>query len=174
MGRISEHSIQKVAEATDIVDLIGARVPLKRAGASFRGLCPFHKEKSPSFHVSPQKQSYHCFGCGAGGSVFQFLMEYEGMDFLSAVRLLADKAGIRLEEDVGGNDGVRDQKKILLRIHEMAAEWFHQNLLRTAEGQVALEYLNKRGLGGETIRAWQLGYAPAGWDALLTWAKTQR
>lgn len=94
MSRIADESIRKVADASDIVEIIGGYFPLKRAGTSYRAICPFHKEKSPSFHVNPSRQSFHCFGCGAGGGVFRFVMDYEHLDFPSAVRKLAQRAEI--------------------------------------------------------------------------------
>ena len=115
MALISEESIRKVADANDIVEIIQGYFPLKRAGTSFRALCPFHKEKSPSFHVNPTRQSFHCFGCGAGGGVFRFVMDYEKTDFPSAVRKLAQRAGIPLiEENVPGERDRRDQRGRLM------------------------------------------------------------
>jgi len=171
MPRIAEESIQRVAEACDIVELIGSYFPLKRAGTSFRTLCPFHKEKSPSFHVNPVRQSFHCFGCGAGGNVFRFVMDYEHVDFPSAVRRLAQRAGIVLEEEDDPHEqSRRDQRSRLLELHKEAAYWFHQNLLRTHEADHARAYLRKRGLTKEISVSWQLGYAPAGWEILRDWA----
>ena len=171
MPRIAEDSIQRVAEACDIVELIGSYFPLKKAGTSFRTLCPFHKEKSPSFHVNPVRQSFHCFGCGAGGNVFRFVMDYEHVDFPSAVRRLAQRAGIVLEEkDDPQEQSRRDQRSRLLELHKEAASWFHQNLLRTREADHARTYLRKRGLTKEISVTWQLGYAPAGWEIFREWA----
>jgi DNA primase len=132
MPRISTETIEKVAAATDIVDLIGGYFPLKRAGSSFVALCPFHREKSPSFHVNPQRQTYHCFGCGAGGTAFRFLMEYEHLDFPDAVRRLAERARIPVVEEAGEtrNDQEAGERKRLIALHQEAAAWLHQNLLR--------------------------------------------
>jgi DNA primase len=171
MPRISDESIQKVAESSDIVEIISGYFPLKRAGTSFRAICPFHKEKSPSFHVNPSRQSFHCFGCGAGGGVFRFVMDYEHLDFPTTVRRLAQRAGIALIEE---NDPVeksrRDLRSRLLTLHREASAWFHMNLLRNREAEHARAYLKKRGLTKEIALAWQLGYAPAGWEALREWA----
>lgn len=171
MPRIAEESIRKVADASDIVDIIGGYFPLKRAGTSFRAICPFHKEKSPSFHVNPSRQSFHCFGCGAGGGVFRFVMDYEHLDFPSAVRKLAQKAGIVLVED---NDPVdqarRDLRSRLLALHRDAAEWYHSLLLRSPDGAHARSYLKQRGLTKEIAAAWQIGYAPGGWETFRNWA----
>ncbi|MEI6343751.1 MAG: DNA primase [Verrucomicrobiota bacterium] len=171
MSRIAEESIQRVADASDIVEIIGGYFPLKRAGTNFRAICPFHKEKSPSFHVNPSRQTFHCFGCGAGGGVFRFLMDYEHLDFPSAVRKLAQRAGIQIAEDLDpkGN-ALRDQRSRLLELHREATAWFHLNLLRTKSAEHARAYLKQRGLTKEISVGWQLGYAPLGWDVFRDWA----
>lgn len=170
MGLIAEETIQRVTEANDIVEVIGSYFPLKRAGTSFRAICPFHREKSPSFHVNPARQSFHCFGCGAGGGVLRFVMDYEHVDFPTAVRRLAQRAGVPVVEEAGGGDdeAKRGQRQRLLGLHAEAAEWFHQNLLTSPDAKPARDYLKSRGIGGEIARSWQLGYAPDSWDALLT------
>lgn len=169
MPRISEESIERVAAASDIVEVIGSYFPLKRAGTSWRALCPFHREKSPSFHVSPQKQAYYCFGCGAGGGVFKFVMEYERVDFATAVQRLAQKAGVTVVEEKGGpeDDRRRALRDRLLEMHRAAAEWFHHNLVRSPAGAAAREYLKSRAIGSEIAKNWLLGYAPDGGGALL-------
>lgn len=173
MPRISEESIQQVAAASDIVEIIGSYFPLKRAGTSWRALCPFHREKSPSFHVSPQKQAYYCFGCGAGGSVFKFVMEYERVDFVTAVRRLAQKAGVTLAEEAGDPaDGQRRHlRDRLLDLHRAAAQWFQNNLLRSPAGAAARDYLKSREISADIAKSWQLGYAPDIWEALLNHAR---
>lgn len=174
MPRIAEESIQKVADSSDIVDIIGGYFPLKRAGTSFRAICPFHKEKSPSFHVNPSRQSFHCFGCGAGGGVFRFVMDYEHVDFPNAVRKLAQRAGIVLVEDHDPKDqSRRDQRSRLLELHKEVSAWFHRNLLRTQEADHARNYLKRRGLSKEIAVDWQIGYAPAGWETLRNWGTDQ-
>jgi len=171
MPRIAEESIRKVADASDIVEIIQGYFPLKRAGTSWRAICPFHKEKSPSFHVNPSRQSFHCFGCGAGGGVFRFVMDYEHLDFPSAVRKLAQRAGIVLEEDNDPDEQRRrDLRGRLMELHREAAAWFHLNLLRNRDADHAREYLKKRGLSKETAVSWGIGYAPAGWETLRNWA----
>ena len=169
MGFISEESIQRVADANDIVDVVGSYFPLKRAGTSFRALCPFHQEKSPSFHVNPSRQSYHCFGCGAGGGVLRFVMDYEHVDFPSAVRRLAQRANIPLVEEASTPEDERKHglRKRLLALHAEAALWFHHNLLKSPDGASARDYLKSRGLTSEIAKSWKLGYAPESWDALL-------
>ena len=171
MPRIAEESVQKVAEASDIAEIIGGYFPLKRAGTSFRALCPFHKEKSPSFHVNPSRQTFHCFGCGAGGGVFRFVMDYEHVDFPSAVRKLAQRAGIVLiENNDHAEQSRRDQRSRLLQLHKEAAEWFHINLLRSRDAEHARAYLKKRGLTKEIAVEWLLGFAPGGWETFRNWA----
>ena len=169
MGLISEETIQSVTVASDIVDLIGSYFPLKRAGTSFRAVCPFHQEKTPSFHVNPARQSFHCFGCGAGGGVLRFVMDYEHVDFPSAVRRLAQRAGIPILEDAASaEDGQKQgQRQRLLAIHAEAAVWFHKALVKSPAGAQAREYLKSRGITSEVAKSWQLGYAPDSWDALL-------
>ena len=169
MGLISEETIQSVTEASDIVDLIGSYFPLKRAGTSFRAVCPFHQEKTPSFHVNPARQSFHCFGCGAGGGVLRFVMDYEHVDFPSAVRRLAQRAGIPILDDAASaEDGQKQgQRQRLLAIHAEAAAWFHKALVKSPAGAQAREYLKSRGITSEVAKSWQLGYAPDSWDALL-------
>jgi len=169
MPRIAEESIERVAAASDIIEVIGSYFPLKRAGTSWRALCPFHREKSPSFHISPQKQAYYCFGCGAGGGVFKFVMEYERVDFATAVQRLAQKAGVTIVEEKGGpeDDRRRAMRDRLLETHRATADWYHGNLLRSAGGAAAREYLKSRDIGSEIAKSWQLGYAPDGGGALL-------
>lgn len=174
--RIAEESIQRVAETCDIVEVIGSYFPLKRAGTSYRAICPFHKEKSPSFHVNPQRQTFHCFGCGAGGNVFRFVMDYEHIDFPGAVRRLAQRAGVPIVEEAGGPEDDRraDLRRRLLAMHADAAAWFHQYLLKSPSAQVARDYLKSRGINGEIAKSWQLGFAPDSWDALLYFLKEKR
>lgn len=167
-GFFSEELIAEIVSANDIVDTVSRYVHLKRSGSSFMGCCPFHKEKTPSFHVSADKQLYHCFGCGAGGSVIQFIMQAEGLEFPDAVKYLADRAGIRLpEEDVSANNNERYQRKQkLYQLNRDAARFFRECLL-SEKGSEARAYLTKRGLTGKTIAAFGLGFSPPGWDELL-------
>ena len=173
MGTIPNHTIEQVAAANDIVEVIGAYFPLKRAGASYKALCPFHQEKTPSFNVSPQRQSFHCFGCGVGGSVFRFVMDYEHLDFPSAVKKLATRVGIPVIEErtfSASDDRQHETRKTLLALHAEAAEWFHENLLRRDWAKPARDYLRKRGIDKEIARNWQIGFAPDSWDTFLKWA----
>jgi DNA primase len=174
MGTIPSDTIEQIAAANDIVEVIGSYFPLKRAGANFKALCPFHQEKTPSFHVSPQRQTFHCFGCGAGGSVFRFVMDYEHIDFPAAVRKLAARVGISVVEERGvsaDEDRQHEARRNLLRLHAEAAEWFQENLLKKQFAAPARDYLKKRGLPVEIAKNWQLGYAPDEWNAFGSWAK---
>jgi DNA primase len=172
---IPSETIEQVAAANDVVEVIGSYFPLKRAGANFKALCPFHQEKTPSFTVSPSRQTFHCFGCGAGGSIFRFVMDYEHIDFPSAVRKLAERAGIAVVEKRGASDEDRQYaaRRNLLKLHAQAAVWFQENLLKKEVGEPARKYLKRRGITGEIAKCWQLGYAPAEWDAFEHWAKDQ-
>ena len=169
---IPPQTIEQVAAANDIVDVIGSYFPLRRAGASFKALCPFHQEKTPSFHVSPQRQAFHCFGCGVGGGVFRFVMDYEHVDFPSAVRKLATRAGIPIVEERGteGEDRQLETRRVLLKLHAETAEWFHDHLLKKEWAAAARDYLKQRGIDRQIAKNWQLGFAPDAWDTLLKWA----
>jgi DNA primase len=173
MGTIPSETIEQIAAANDIVEVIGSYFPLKRAGANFKALCPFHQEKTPSFMVSPSRQTFHCFGCGAGGSVFRFVMDYEHTDFPSAVRKLGARVGITVIEKRGAADEDRkyEARRLLLKLHGAAAEWFHENLLKRDIGESARKYLKQRGITSDIAKHWQLGYAPDEWDAFGNWAR---
>ena len=174
MGTIPSETIEQIAAANDIVEVIGSYFPLKRAGANLKALCPFHQEKTPSFHVSPQRQTFHCFGCGVGGSVFRFVMDYEHVDFPSAVRKLAARVGIPVIEErgpSGAEDRQVQSRRVLLQVHGEAAAWFHENLLKREFAEPARKYLRGRGITAEIAKGWQLGYAPEEWDAFGSWAR---
>ena len=174
MPRISPETIEQVTAALNIVDVISSYFPLRRAGTEFRALCPFHQEKTPSFYVSPDKQTFYCFGCQRGGSVIQFVQEYEHIDFPEAVRRLATRAGIAIQQEEFSAEEEEKQtlRKRLLRLHFEAADWFHRNLLRTRAAEPARGYLKQRGLNIETAKHWQIGYAPNSWTALTEWAQS--
>jgi len=157
----SREVIDEVILRNDIVDVISEYVSLKRSGSSYQGLCPFHSEKSPSFSVSPTRQLYHCFGCGVGGNVITFIMEYEHYSFLEAVKLLADRAHMDLpEEKYNANEKKeRDLKTKLFEINKIAAIFYYKQL-RQECGKYGMSYLMKRGLSSETIHQFGLGYAP--------------
>lgn len=172
MARIPEETLQQVLNATDIVDLVGRYVKLRRVGTNWRGLCPFHTEKTPSFYVNPQRNSYHCFGCGAGGTAIRFLMEHDGLQFMDAVKRLADTAGIRIEEEVWDANAERAAKirNALVRVHAEIAEWFHHLLMKDPIANAARDYLKSRGISAQTAKNWKMGYAPPSGDILRQWA----
>ncbi|TMP95210.1 MAG: DNA primase, partial [Verrucomicrobia bacterium] len=173
---IPSQTIEQIAAANDIVEVIGSYFPLKRAGANFKALCPFHQEKTPSFTVSPQRQTFHCFGCGVGGSVFRFVMDYEHVDFPSAVRKLAARVGITLIEErgpSGAEDRQHEARRTLLQLQGEAAAWFHENLIRKEFAEPARKYLKERGITAEIAKRWRLGYAPDEWDAFGSWARAR-
>lgn len=174
MPRIAQETIDRVLAASDVVDVIGGYFPLKRAGGSYVALCPFHREKTPSFHVNPSRQHYHCFGCGASGSVFRFVMEYENVDFPEAVQRLAQRAGIPVVLDADGQDErVFRQRRRLLELHRFAAEWFMERLLEHKDGAQARQYLKGRGFNREIAERWKIGYAPDSWDAFSSAARNE-
>ena len=172
---IPENTLEQVRAASDIVEIIGGYFPLKRAGGNHVALCPFHKEKSPSFNVNPQRQIYHCFGCHAGGDVFKFIQEYEHIGFFDAVKRLAERAGIPLEmEDDPRAGEKRREKDALLKVHEQLAQRWHSVLLNDAAGQPARDYLQARGVSAEAVEAFRLGFAPGDWEDTVNWAKAQK
>ncbi len=170
--RISDEKIEEVRSASDIVDVISAYVPLKKRGKSYVGRCPFHQEKTPSFTVSAEKQVYHCFGCGAGGNVFGFVMQFEKVSFVEAVRSLAERAGIVIPTG-RPDDPASGEYEALYSAARSAGVYFHENLVQTVEGRLGLEYLKHRGLVDETIRKFGLGYSMNGWDGLVKQAQKQ-
>jgi DNA primase len=174
MGTIPSQTIEQIAAANDIVEVIGTYFPLKRAGSTFKAICPFHQEKTPSFTVSPSRQTFHCFGCGAGGSVFRFVMDYEHLEFPAAVKKLAARVGIPVIEERGASpadeDRQQEARRALLQLHAEAAEWFHENLVKKKVGEPAREYLKGRGIDKRIAKDWQIGFAPESWDAFLSWA----
>jgi DNA primase len=173
-GLFSSATLEQIRAASDIVDVIGSYLPLKRAGANFVALCPFHKEKTPSFNVNPHRQIFHCFGCHKGGDVFGFVKEFENIDFPEAVRRLADRAKIPLEyEKNPGEQQSRHLKERLLQIHEQIAQRWQNALANEASGQVAREYLAKRGVSDEAVKLFRLGSAPELWDDTVNWAKSK-
>ena len=165
--RWSEDTIERVKEANDVVDVVGQHVTLKRSGANFKGLCPFHKEKTPSFTVNSSKQIFHCFGCNTGGDVIRFVMLYDGLPFTDAVRKLSGKAGIELPELEFTGDSGRSRRDLMYRTNRLAAEFFASQLMRGEEGQRARNYLKDRGIHSDVSKTFDTGYAPGGWRTLL-------
>ena len=163
MGRIPQHFIDELVARTDIIEVIGSRVQLKRAGREYKACCPFHDEKTPSFWVSPDKQFFHCFGCGAHGTALGFVMDYEHLGFIEAVEELASRAGLEVPREGGQAPQAQPHDEVYLAL-ERASLYFRQSL--SGEPR-AREYLAKRGLTAEIIQRFGIGYAPARWDALL-------
>ena len=171
--RIPEDKIEEIRSSVDIVDYINQFVSLKRVGKNYVGLCPFLAEKTPSFTVSPDKQLYHCFGCGAGGNVFNFIMQYEKVSFFEAVKRIAEFAGIELPKPERKDRWIETEFEELYEANRFAEEFFVKSLLKTSEGKRAMEYLYKRGVNDATIAKFGIGYSPDQWDALVQHAIKQ-
>ncbi|MEY2407865.1 MAG: primase [Verrucomicrobiota bacterium] len=170
-GLIPPDKLEQIRAASDIVDVIGAALPLKRAGSNFVALCPFHREKSPSFNVNPHRQIFHCFGCQKGGDVFSFVREYEGLSFFDAVKRLAERANIPLEfENTPAHHRSRALKETLLLMHEQICQRWQTALATDPAGQIARDYLARRGVSEDAIKLFRLGYAPDAWDDTVNWA----
>ncbi|MFO8154598.1 MAG: DNA primase [Pseudomonadota bacterium] len=166
-GRIPQNFIDELMSRTDIVEVINERVPLKKKGREYAACCPFHDERTPSFYVSPQKQFYHCFGCGAHGTALGFLMDYANMGFVEAVEDLAGRQGLEIPRE-GGEDGPRPPSRDpLYTMVEMADRWYRAQLREHRAAGRAVSYLKGRGISGRTARDFGLGYAPPGYDNLM-------
>ena len=165
-GAIPQHFIDELLARADIVDIIGRRVPLKKAGREFQACCPFHNEKTPSFTVSPNKQFYHCFGCGAHGSALGFLMEYDRLSFPEAVEELAGSMGLEVPREAGFEQG--PDRRPLYQLLENAAQFYATQLREHTAAPRAVDYLRGRGVSGEIAARFRLGFAPPGWDNLLS------
>jgi DNA primase len=170
MGRIPEDTIQAIRDRVDLVDLIGRHVTLKKAGRSFKGLCPFHQEKTPSFTVNPERGIFHCFGCGESGNAFAFLMRHENLTFPEAARTLAAECGIEIPRTGGGEEGVVER---ILAAND-AAQKLYRAALASSAGKAARAYLEQRGLGGDLVERFGIGFAPDRWDAVTTALAKQR
>lgn len=160
---MARDTVALIKDRLSIVEIVSPYVKLTRAGKSLRGLCPFHKEKTPSFHVSPERGTWHCFGCGLGGDGFSFIEKIEGVDFKGALKILAEKAGVTIEYTKGGNREDPSKKERLRSLMSRASEWYASKL----SGSPAEQYARQRGLSGETIVTWRLGHAPDAWRSLL-------
>ena len=159
MPRYSDEIIDEVRQTNDIVDIISQYVHLKRSGRNFFGLCPFHNEKSPSFSVSPDKQIFHCFGCGVGGNVFTFLTKIEGISFVEAVQTLAERSNIQLPTLENNQDSKKEELKAkVYKVNEFTAQFYHENLYKP-ESKIAQEYIKKRKLTNETLKSFRLGFS---------------
>ena len=164
-------SVDEIKNKLDILEVLGEYIQLTKAGRNWKARCPFHSERTASFMVSPERQMWHCFGCGEGGDIFGFVMKMEGMEFGDALRLLARKAGVVLKKQ---DPQVQSQKKRLYEICELAAKFFEVQLHQTPTGQKALQYLKTRGLKPETIKNWRLGWAHDQWRALHNFLKDRK
>ena len=163
MARIPEETIERIRNTADIYDVVAQYVDLKKKGRNYFGLCPFHSEKTPSFSVAPDKQIYHCFGCGAGGNVFSFIVEHEKVTFVEAVQQLGEKYGIQVQYESGSAS--TEFFSSLYQAHHVAAELYH-NTLYFDRGKAALQYLHDRGLNDDVLKMYQIGFAPDSWDTL--------
>ncbi|MCC6543712.1 MAG: DNA primase, partial [Nitrospirae bacterium] len=163
-GYIPEEILDRIRESQDIVEVISRHLYLKKSGQNFVGICPFHSEKTPSFIVSPGKQLFHCFGCGAGGNVITFLMKYEKMPFIDTVKMLAGDAGIRIADN-GAEATDKDKKnKRLIEANKLAAEYYNTNLIKSKEGEMARKYMFERGISPEMLERFNVGYSLNSWD----------
>lgn len=159
---------EEIKSRLNVVDVIREYIPVKPAGSAFRALCPFHHEKTPSFHISPEKQIWHCFGCAKGGDMFSFVMEIEGVGFPEALRILGKKAGVEIKNH---DPKTTSRNNRILDILELAAKYYYKSLVHSKEGEAARKYLKERGLDEDAIDEWLIGYAPESWDHLLNLLK---
>jgi len=171
--QLAPELIDQINAANDIVEVVSGYFPLKRTGAVWKAICPFHDERTPSFTVNPQRQIFKCFGCGAGGGPIRFVMMYENLGFVDAAKKLAERAGIRVEQ---GMMSAEDEERVsmrrrLLALHAEAAEYFHLHLMKKPSAQVARDYLKGRGMGSDVARSWKIGYAPDAWDAMAAFGR---
>lgn len=167
-GRIPQHFIDELLARIDIVDIVDAYVPLKKAGRNHQACCPFHDEKTPSFTVSQQKQFYHCFGCGANGTAISFLMEYLHMGFIEAIEDLASRAGVEIPRDAIQASNTNNQSSELYELMEIATAYYSKQLRNHPKADSVINYLKDRGISGEIAAEYELGFAPPGWDNLMT------
>ena len=167
---MSDH-VEQVKSRLNIVEVISGYLTLQRAGVNWKARCPFHNEKTPSFFVSPERQSWHCFGCNKGGDMFSFVQEIDGIEFPEALRSLASRAGVQLPEWRPEKSGERDRRQALLATTELASKFFEKQLWHGKLGQAALKYLRERNITDDTIRAWRIGWAPNDWRAMTDFLK---
>ncbi len=175
MSRITAECEARIKQSVDIVDLLGRYIEVRRAGTAWKACCPFHQEKTPSFHINPARQSYHCFGCGVGGDGIKFLMEFENLSYPDALRRLADLSGIPIIEEEENPEVARrrKQRQRVVQLNNLAADYYHRLLCRSPEAAHVREYLKKRQINIEMARAWKLGWAPRGFDDFARYAASQ-
>jgi DNA primase len=174
-GLVDKATLEQIRSANDIVDVIGSYIPLKRAGANWVALCPFHREKSPSFNVNPHRQIFHCFGCHKGGDVFRFVQDYESIGFMDSVKRLAERAKIPLVFDSSpGAQAARQLKDVFLEMHEGLARRWQTALTNEAVGKVARDYLASRGVSEAAVAQFRVGFAPELWDDTVNWARSRK
>jgi len=167
MAMIPKETIEEIRGRCNVVEVVGSYLPqLRRRGATFKCNCPFHQEKTPSFTVNETRQIFHCFGCGAGGDIFRFVMEYEKVDFVTAVKILADRAGVEIVYE-GGQPEKSGDKDALYKVHREAAAFYHRLLMEGTEGAEARRYLEERDLPADILKEFQVGFAPNEWDGLM-------
>ncbi|SJZ71688.1 DNA primase [Selenihalanaerobacter shriftii] len=171
MAYINDDFIDEVRTGNNIIDVISDYLKLDQAGNNYKGLCPFHNEKTPSFMVSPEKQLYHCFGCGAGGNVFNFIMEIENLEFVEAVKILAERIGLSLPKQGGVKERQTTEKSEIYEIHDWATKYFNYLLTEVDQGSEAYNYLRQREIKRKTIDKFKLGYAPDSWESLFKFLK---
>lgn len=172
-GYIPEELLDRIRGSQDIVEVISRHLSLKKSGQNYVGLCPFHSEKTPSFIVSPVKQLFHCFGCGAGGNVITFLMKYEKMPFIDTVKRIAEDAGIRIADKGADSAGKDNKKRELFEANKLAAEYYHNILIQSKDGALARTYLSERGISPETIEKFNIGYSLNSWDRAYNYLKNK-
>ncbi|MBU0468966.1 MAG: DNA primase [Candidatus Omnitrophica bacterium] len=175
MVLIPEEIVSQVIDRSDIVEIISSYIPLKRAGRNFKAACPFHNEKTPSFVVNPDKQIFHCFGCGVGGNVVSFVMKQDKMDFPEAIRMLAQKVNVVIEEVDEPTRRSTNERHLIFKINELAAEYFQDNLLsaKTKMASDARKYLKERNVDFGTVKSFKVGLAVDKWDGLLEYLKNK-
>lgn len=170
-GKIPRDFIDDLLSRTDVVEVVDSRVKLKKAGKNYQACCPFHNEKSPSFTVSQDKQFYHCFGCGAHGNAISFIMEFDRLEFVEAIEDLARYHGLEVPREKGSRPAMSEEKKQQLQddytLMEQVTRFFQHQLRQNGNSKKAIDYLKNRGLSGDIVKQWEIGYAPDGWSALL-------